>query len=69
MYISHTDFQEERGKMSYTSNIKNEILNLEYSETELISELSAIVNISGEITKNEFSIYTENIGVKDLFGV
>ncbi len=63
--------------MSYTSNIKNEIVNIEYSTSESIAELSAIVNISGNITKNEFSIYTENIGVsrriykliKDLFNV
>ena len=61
--------------MSFTTNIKNEILNNLYSRTELIAELSAIVNISATITKNSFSIYTENIGVsrriyklvKDLF--
>lgn len=61
--------------MSYTSNIKNEIVNIEYSPSESIAELSAIVNISGDITKDKFSIYTENIGVsrriykliKDLF--
>lgn len=28
--------------MSYTTNVKNEILNMEYHESELISELSAI---------------------------
>ncbi len=61
--------------MSFTTNIKNEILNNEYPKTELISELSAIVNISATIHENLFEIYTENIGVsrriykliKDLF--
>ena len=30
--------------MSFTTNIKNEILNIEYPQTELIAELSAIIN-------------------------
>lgn len=63
--------------MSYTKSIKNEILNQEYSRTELMAELSAILNISGKIEKNEYSLYTENFGVsrriykllKDLFGI
>lgn len=68
---------EELGsdKMSFTTNIKNEILNIDYPRTELITELSAIINIGSEIEKNNFSIYLENIGVsrriyklfKDLF--
>ena len=49
--------------MSFTTNIKNEILNIEYPRTELISELSAIINISAEIKKESFELYTENIGV------
>ena len=49
--------------MSFTTNIKNEMLNLEYPETEIIAELSAIINISAEIKKESFEIYTENIGV------
>ena len=49
--------------MSYTTNIKNEILNNEYNNTEQISELSAIININGEIENNSISLYTENIGV------
>lgn len=61
--------------MSFTSNIKNEILNIEYPETEQIAELSAIININATIKKEEFTIYTENFGVarriykliKDLF--
>ena len=63
--------------MSYTTNIKNEILNNEYNKTEQISELSAIININGEIENNSISLYTENIGVsrriykliKDIFNI
>ena len=63
--------------MSYTTNIKNEILNIEYNKTEQISELSAIININGEIENNSISLYTENIGVsrriykllKDIFNI
>ena len=61
--------------MSFTTNIKNEILNLDYTRSELLTELSAIINISAEIDKDKFSLYLENIGVsrriykliKDLF--
>ena len=61
--------------MSYTTNIKNEIINMNYHESELIAELSAIINISAEIKRDVFNIYIENIGVsrriykllKDLF--
>ena len=49
--------------MSFTTNIKNEILNIEYPQTELIAELSAIINIDAKIEKETFSLYTENIGV------
>ena len=63
--------------MSYTTNVKNEILNMEYHESELISELSAIININGTIKKNSILLYTENIGVsrriykliKDIFNI
>lgn len=63
--------------MSFTTNVKNEILNIEYPKSELIAELSAVVNLGAEIKKDKFSIYTENLGVarriykltKDLFNV
>lgn len=63
--------------MSFTTNIKNEILNIEYPKSEIIAELSAIVNIGATLEKNKFSIYLENIGVsrriykliKDTFNV
>lgn len=63
--------------MSFTTNIKNEILNIKYPKTEIIAELSAIINISAEITKEGFALYTENIGVsrriykllKDTFNI
>lgn len=63
--------------MSYTTNIKNEILNLEYPRTEQLAELSAIININADINNGEISLYTENFGVsrriykliKDLFNV
>ena len=49
--------------MSFTSNIKNEISNIEYGESEKMAELSAILNIGVKIYKNRFEIYTENISV------
>ena len=49
--------------MSYSSNIKNEISNIEYSTSETIAELSAILNIAVEIEDNSFSILIENISV------
>ena len=49
--------------MSFTSNIKNEISNIEYGESEKMSELSAILNISVRIFNNRFEIFTENISV------
>ena len=63
--------------MSYTTNIKNEILNIDYPKSEQISELSAIFNINGEIEGDSISLYTENIGVsrriykllKDIFNI
>ena len=49
--------------MSYTSNIKNEISNIEYSHEEKMSELSAILNIGAKIYDDKFEIFTENISV------
>ena len=49
--------------MSFTSNIKNEISNIEYDESEKMSELSAILNIGVKIFDDSFEIYTENISV------
>lgn len=49
--------------MSFTTNIKNEISNIHYPKTESISELSAILNVSGNFNKNSFNIYTENASV------
>ncbi len=49
--------------MSYTSNIKNEIINNYYTIEENMAELSAVLNIEAEITKKQIKIYTENIGV------
>ena len=49
--------------MSFTSNIKNEISNNEYSDMENMAELSAILNISAKIYDDRFEIITENISV------
>lgn len=49
--------------VSFTTNIKNEIDNIEYSKVETISELSAILNIAGNIEHEYFYVYTENLGV------
>ncbi len=49
--------------MSFTTNIKNEIINIEYPNTETIAELSAIVNIGGQLSKDKIEIYIENLGV------
>ncbi len=49
--------------MSYTSNIKNEISNIEYSDSETMAELSAILNIGAIIKDDSFSIYSENVSV------
>ena len=63
--------------MSFTTNIKNEISNIEYSKSETMAELSAILNIGIILDINSFSIYFENISVarrvykliKDLYHV
>ena len=49
--------------MSFTSNIKNEISNIEYGDSEKMAELSAILNIGVKIFDDRFEIYTENISV------
>ena len=49
--------------MSFTSNIKNEISNIEYGQSEKMAELSAILNIGVKIYPDKFEIYTENISV------
>ena len=43
--------------MSFTSNIKNEISNVEYSNSEMMSELSAILNIGVKISSDKFEIF------------
>lgn len=49
--------------MSFTTNIKNEICNIEYSNIELMSELSAILNIGAKIIDDNIEIYIENVSV------
>lgn len=49
--------------MSYSSNIKNEISNIQYTKSETMAELSAILNIGVEIEDNYFSLLLENISV------
>ena len=51
--------------MSYTTKIKNEILNIEGSKTELIAELSGFVRNNGEIEENTLRLTTENKEIKD----
>ena len=63
--------------MSFTSDIKNEISNNNYSKDEMIAELSAIINISALIEDNEIKIYFETLSVarriykliKDLYHI
>ena len=49
--------------MSFTSNIKNEISNIEYGDSEKMAELSAALNIGVKIYEDRFEILTENISV------
>ena len=49
--------------MSFTTNIKNEISNIEYRESEKMAELSAILNIGVKIHEDNFEILTENLSV------
>ena len=46
--------------MSFTTDIKNEISKIEYSKTESIAELSAIIRSSYEVLGKNIEIYTEN---------
>ena len=49
--------------MSFTSNIKNEISNIEYDESEKMAELSAVLNIGARVNKDSFAVILENISV------
>lgn len=49
--------------MSYTTKIKNEILNVEGSRSELIAELSAFIRNNGELDQDTLKLTTENIEV------
>lgn len=49
--------------MSFTVDIKNEISNNMYSKSELIAELSSIINISGLFENDSIKIYFETISV------
>ena len=49
--------------MSFTSSIKNEISNFEYSNSEMMAELSGILNIGVKIHDDRFELYSENISV------
>ena len=49
--------------MSFTSNIKSEISSNEYSDSEKMSELSAILNIGVKIYDDSFEIILENISI------
>ena len=49
--------------MSFTSNIKNEISNNMCSKSEMIAELSAIINASALFEHNSIKIYFETISV------
>ncbi len=42
--------------MSFTADIKNEISNTFYPNSEAIAELSAVVNIGAVIEKNSFRL-------------
>ena len=49
--------------MSFTSNIKSEISSIEYSDSEKISELSAMLNIGVKIFDDSFEVILENLSV------
>ena len=49
--------------MSFSTDIKNEVTRLDSDKEELISELSAIVRNSAEISNKEIIIYIENNSV------
>lgn len=49
--------------MSFTTNIKNEISSIEYSESERIAELSGSLNIGVKNYKDKIELIFENISV------
>lgn len=49
--------------MSYTTNIKEEILNNISSKSEIIAELSGYIRNNGHNTPNGFQLTTENSGI------
>ena len=49
--------------MSFTTNIKSEISSIEYSDSEKMSELSAMLNIGIKIYPNNFEVILENLSV------
>ncbi len=49
--------------MSYTTKIKNEILNIEGSKSELIAELSGFIRNNGELAQNMLRLTTENTAI------
>lgn len=51
--------------MSYTTNIKEEILNNISSKSEIIAELSGYIRNNGHNTPNGFQLTTENSGICD----
>ena len=51
--------------MSYTTNIKEEILNNISSKSEIIAELSGFIRNNGHNTPNGFQLTTENSGICD----
>lgn len=63
--------------MSFSSDIKNEISNIEYNKAEKISELSAFLNINSIISTDKIETYIENMSVarriykiiKDLYHI
>ncbi len=49
--------------MSYTTKIKNEILNLSTEKSEIIAELSAFIKNNAQIQKDKFTLSTENLNI------
>ena len=57
--------------MSYTTKIKNEIVEIALEKSEALAELSAYIRNNGSISNNVLVLTTENINIKnkliDLF--
>ena len=57
--------------MSYTTKIKNEIVEIALEKSEALAELSAYIRNNGSISNNKLVLTTENINIKnkliDLF--